>query len=194
MPEPLFSITAVFLPRKSRIIPSIPAYYTLLKGGTCVVPRAKQHAACASWLVAEWTPPPPVPPAGGGSPAHHPRRRSVRVALRLLPRRFAPTSQAPVYPHRPPSSRVECMMRGSVGVRWLAVRPFALYACSPCASRRHRRLRSLRPPTQPAFWCVQWVSGCALAGCAPVRSLRYRSVRSARPPSQRFEDAFNIIF
>ena len=93
---------------------------------------------------------PPLPsPPQGGSPAHHPRRRAVRAALRRLPRRFAPTSPASGYPHRPPSTLVERMMRGS-GVR-------ALAGWAPVRSLRWLPLRfaqtspaSVAPPAHPA--------------------------------------------
>ena len=130
--------------------------------------RSRMQHGPVAWLPSGR---PPSRPPAGGSPAHHPRRRSVRAALRRLPRRFAPTSPAPGCPHCPPSSHVECMMRVSVCVRWLAVRPFAYYAGSPCALRRHRRLRSLRPPTQPAF---EYASNSSLMRLSRGYSIRFR--------------------
>ena len=109
--------------------------------------RSRMRCALAPSLPSG-CPPLPSPPQGG-SPAHHPRRRSVRAALRRLPRRFAPTSPASGCPHRPPSSRVECMPRGS-GVR-------ALAGWAPVRSLRWLPLRfaqtspaSVAPPAHPA--------------------------------------------
>ena len=109
--------------------------------------RSRMQHAPAGWLPSG-RPPLPSPPQGG-SPAHHPRRRSVRAALRRLPLRFAQTSPASGCPHRPPSSRVECMMRGS-GVR-------ALAGWTPVRSLRWLPLRfaqtspaSFAPPAHPA--------------------------------------------
>ena len=112
---------------------------------------------------------PPSRPPVGGSPAHHPRRRSVRAALGRLPRRFAPTSPPSGCPHRPPSTRVECMMRVS-GVR-------ALAGCAPVHSLRYRFVRSARPPSQRfgvprGSVGVRWLAvrpfaHCAIASFAP---------------------------
>ena len=128
--------------------------------------RSRIQCALAGWLPSGC---PPSRPPVGGSPAHHPRRRSVRAALSRLPRHFVPTSPPSGCPHRPPSSRVECMMCGS-GVR-------ALAGCAPVHSLRYRFVRSARPPSQRfgvprGSVCVRWLAvrpfaHCAIASFAP---------------------------
>ena len=146
-PEPLFSITAVFLSCKSRVSPCVPAYCTLIKGYACVVPRAQPYATCASWIVAEWMPPlpsprrgaprpPPPPPVSEGSPTPAPPPLRADIAGFGLPTL--------------PAVLPCCMHDACVSVR-------ALAGCAPVRSLRRLPLRfaqtspaSFAPPAHPA--------------------------------------------
>ena len=66
--EPLYSITAVFLSRKSRLSPSVPAHYTRPKGYTCAAPPCAAVCSVRQLAGCRVDAPPSRPPRRGVAP------------------------------------------------------------------------------------------------------------------------------